>query len=222
MLERTVGISSRNLENEKNIDIAYKKSKLMQLFLTDPDIKDVLGKKEPKPLNRFVDPDNPTEDELKIRNKILDYNEKIKRPQILDYLKLNGVQDEVLNYICFDIYDERLNYDNKAFKNQYVIVMIFVNENDMQSEIATNIKMLDSDGNLADTKYYYQRADLLAYLVKDLLSWSNELGMQLICAMDQPSIIDNGYYRREIRFVNNAPNTVSTHRGLHNRYERAN
>lgn len=222
MIERTVAISSRNLEEIKNIDLVYKKSKLMQVFKTDPDIKNVLGVKPPLPLNVYKDEENPTEEEIKVRNSILDYNKKIKHPQIIDYLKLNNTQDEVVNYICFDIYDERNDYDNKGFKRQYVIVMIMINENDMNSMIATDIKEIDSEGKLTTSKYYFQRADLLSYIIKDLLSWSNEFGIQLVCYQDQPKIIDGGYYCRELRFVTNTPNTVSKHRGMHNRYERVN
>ena len=60
----------RDLDNIKNNDIIYKKYLLKEMFEEDPDIKEVLRVLEPKPLNEFSNPNNPTEEELKIRQEI--------------------------------------------------------------------------------------------------------------------------------------------------------
>ena len=49
---------------------------LKEMFEEDPDIKEVLRVLEPKPLNEYLDPNNPTEAELRIRQEIIEYNEK--------------------------------------------------------------------------------------------------------------------------------------------------
>ena len=60
-MKRDIKGISRDLDNRKNNDIIYKKDKLLKMFNEDPDLKDVLGVLEPKPLNRYKDADNPTE-----------------------------------------------------------------------------------------------------------------------------------------------------------------
>lgn len=104
-MKRDIANIKRDLDNRHNNDIIYKKDELMKIFNEDPDLKEVLGAKQPKPLNKYRDKDNPTEEELKKRQEILDYNEAIKHDQIVPWIKLNGVQKEVLNFIMFDIWD---------------------------------------------------------------------------------------------------------------------
>lgn len=201
MIERKPWEITRNLEDITNSDIISKKRKIKELFLNDPDLLSVLGAKDPFPLNKFADPSNPTEEELRKREEILTYNDKIQHEQILDYLKVNDIQDEVLNFIMFDIHDERPNPDNQAFKIQYIVVMIVINENDMTTE------------------YDISRADLLDYIVRDILQWSNALGAKLVPALDSPQVLDRKYYSRELRFRVDQINSLPVH-GLVNKYDR--
>ena len=198
-MKRDIANIVRDLENKKNNDIIWKKSKLMEMFKEDPDLIEILGQKPKRPLNKYADPDNPTEEELKLRQEIEDYNEKVQHEQIIPWLKLNGIQKEVLNFIMFDIDDTDVSYSNNVIKNQYLIVMCLVHEDDMETE------------------YGIARTDLLDYIVKDLLCWTNALGMQLKCVNDFQDIVDNKYYARTIKFKIEAPNNVQ---GGGNRYDR--
>lgn len=187
-------------KNKDSFDIIYKKDKIMDVFTSDPDLLEILGKKDPRPLNDFVDPDHPTEEEQKLRNEILLYNESIQHQQILKYLRLNGIQDEVLNFIMFNISDVSVLPSNRAIKNQYLTVMCLVHPDDMETE------------------YGILRTDLLSYIVKDLLCWSNVLGMHLECESDVPEIIDKKYHCRTLRFKIEAPNNIQKTGG--NKYDR--
>ena len=198
-MQRDIASIMRDLENKKNNDIIWKKNKLMEMFKEDPDLIEILGQKPIRPLNKYADVDNPTEEELKLRKEIEDYNDKVQHEQIIPWLKLNGIQKEVLNFIMFDIDDTDVSYSNNVIKNQYLIVMCLVHEDDMETE------------------YDIPRTDLLDYIVKDLLCWTNALGMQLKCVNDFRDIVDSKYYARTIKFKIEAPNNVQ---GGGNRYDR--
>ena len=198
-MKRDIANIKRDLENKKNNDIIWKKNKLMEMFKEDPDLLEILGQKPRRPLNKYVDKNNPTEEELKLRQEIMDYNEKIEHEQIVPWLKLNGIQKEVLNFVMFDIDDSDVSYTNNVIKNQYLIVMCLVHEDDMETE------------------YGIARTDLLDYIVKDLLCWTNALGMQLKCVNDFQDIIDSKYYCRTIKFKIQEINNVQ---GGGNKYDR--
>lgn len=189
-MKRDIANIKRNLEDKQNNDIIYKKYKLEEMFNEDPDIKEILGTKELLPRNKFVNPNSPTEEELAERKKIDEYNRKAQKKQILPYLKLNGIQKEVLNFLMFEIDDKGASYTNPIIKTQVITVMCLVHEDDMETE------------------YGILRTDLLSYLVKDLLNWSNALGMQMQCTKDYGDIIDSKYYCRTIAFTIEAPNQV--------------
>ena len=198
-MKRDIANIKRDLENKKNNDIIWKKNKLMEMFKEDPDLLEILGQKPRRPLNKYADKDNPTEEELKLRQEIMDYNEKIEHEQIVPWLKLNGIQKEVLNFVMFDIDDTDVSYSNNVIKNQYLIIMCLVHEDDMETE------------------YGIARTDLLDYIVKDLLCWTNALGMQLKCVNDFQDIVDSKYYARTIKFVIKTENNVQ---GGGNKYDR--
>ena len=193
----------RDLEEKRNNDIILKKNKLEEMFYQDPDLLEVLGQKEKQPLNQYADPNNPTDEELEERRKILDYNERISHKQIIPFLKLNELQKEVVNFIMFDIEDSLIRYGTSdAIKQQNIVVMCLVQEDDM------------------NTQYGIQRADLLSYIVRDLLCWTNALGSQLRLASDYPEVTDSKYYCRTLKFIIEAPNVVKGHMGKNNKYDR--
>ena len=198
-MKRDISEIVRDLESKKNNDIIWKKDKLMTMFKEDPDLLEILGQKPKRPLNKMSNP--PTKEEIKMRHEIEEYNEKIQHDQIIPWLKLNGIQKEVLNFIMFDIDDTDVSYVNNVIKNQYLIVMCLVHEDDMETE------------------YNIPRTDLLDYIVKDLLCWTNALGMQLKCVNDFNDIIDSKYYARTIKFKIEAPNNIANNRGG-NKYDR--
>lgn len=197
---RDISNITRDLENRKNNDIIRKKAIVQKMFEDDPDIIELLGAKPKRPKNKFADPNNPTEEELKKRKEIDDYNERISKKQILPYLKLIGIQNEILNFIMFDIEDRDVSY-NPAIKEQCITVMCLVHEDDV------------------NTEYGVCRQDLLSYVVKDLLCWTNSLGKQLQCINDYCDIIDFKYYCRTLKFRINEPNTQG-YMGRNNSYDR--
>ena len=202
-MQRDIANIVRDLENKKNNDIIWKKDKLLKMFKEDPDLIEILGQKPKRPLNKYVYPNKPTEEELKLRKEIEEYNEKIQHEQIVPWLKLNGIQKEVLNFIMFDIDDTDVSYTNNVIKNQYLIIMCLVHEDDMETE------------------YGIPRTDLLDYIVKDLLCWTNALGMQLKCVNDFNDIIDTKYYCRTIKFKIQEFNSSGFREGLGgNKYDR--
>ncbi len=169
-------------KNKENYDIIFKKQKIKEILESDPDIVELLGMKEPRPLNQYADPNNPTPDELKLREEIETYNLSITHEQIVPWLKLNNIQKEVLNFIMYDIRDDHPNYDNPAVKEQYIDFMIMVHQSDM------------------DTEYGVPRADLLDQVVRDLFSRSNVFGKCAVTFSDNPSIVDDKYYCRTVTF----------------------
>lgn len=198
-MKRDLSHIKRDLEDRKNNDIIWRKSVIKEALESDPDILEILGRKDKRPKNKYKDPSNPTEEELEIRKGIETYNEKVSKDQIIPFLKLNGIQEEVLNFIMFDIKDDSVSYTNNVIKKQQLIVMCIVSEEDM------------------DTEYGIMRADLLSYLVKDILCWSDVTGMQMKMIEDSPRIMDNRYYCRSITFEIMATNEMRY--GNPNRYD---
>ena len=191
---REIDKIARDLENKNNSDIIWKKEKIEKLFYNDPDLLEILGQKEKRPHIAGETKEEATE--------VDSYNEAISHKQILKYLKLNGVQKEVLNFVMFDILDSDTFDSNSFIKEQYLIVMCLVHEDDM------------------DTEYGIVRTDLLAYIIMDLLCWTNELGMQLRYENNYYDIVDSKYYARTLKFRIQAPNTMKGHMGKHNLYDR--
>ena len=132
-MQRDISKIIRDLEKKENNDIINKKNLVEKMFKDDPDLLEILGSKEKQPLNKYVDPDNPTDEELEKRSQILDYNERVTHKQILPYCKLNGLQKEVLNFVMFDINDNSVSYVNQIIKKQQLIVICLVHEDDMET-----------------------------------------------------------------------------------------
>ena len=189
---------TRILDDIKNNDIIYKKRIVKDLFENDPDLKTVLGQLPKLPYKREVNKGHPTEAELEERKQIDEYNKKVSKPQILSFLKVNDIQKEVLNFIMFDISDERPSYTSEIIKQQYLTVVILVHEDDM------------------DTEYGIDRVDLLGYIVKDLLCWSNKTGLTMKLYSDTPEISDTKYYSRILKFLIKATNTNNFRHGMMN------
>lgn len=174
----------RNLEDITKDDVIFKKNKVKEALKNDPDIEAALNRPSPRPiLPKMTD---------KQKEEAKEYNKKISKPQIIDYVKLNDLQTDVLNYVMFDIFTERGSYNNQAFQSQYLDIFCVVNESDIETE------------------YSFNRADWLAYIVKDLFNQSSGLGKRMTLYYDQPNIMDNQYYYRELRFKMDALDTNRT------------
>ena len=201
-MTRDLSSISRVLDNVKNNDIIFKKAKIKELFENDPDLKDVLGQLPKLPLNKYADKNNPTDEELAERKRIVEYNHKVSKPQIIPFLKVNDIQTEVLNFIMFDISDDRPSYTSDLMKNQVLTIFILVQEDNMETE------------------YNIERADLLAYIVKDILGNSNATGLRMKPYSDKFNVTETSYYCRTLEFLIHAPNTNNFRSGTQrNSYE---
>lgn len=185
---------TRDFENVKNDDVIYIKKKVEEIFEKDPDLLDMLGIPEKKIKHKGM-----TEEE---KLDIEDYNTRITDPAIIPWLKLNDIIMKVQNVVMFDVSTERMNYDNPAFSRQHLNVMIMIHESSM------------------DTEFNIPRADLVAYIIKDLINRTDVLGMNVVLSYDQPRIVDNAFYCREMRFTSNQVNRTPGHPGLGNKYDK--
>lgn len=197
---RDIASIQRDLENKKeNGDIVRAKTIIEKTFQDDPDLREVLNMPDLKPYIKYNDSDNPTPAEIRKRKEAEIYNYNLLRKHICPWLKLNGLQKDVSNYIMFEVRDYGVaNYD-KVIKYQQVQVMCVVHEQNMETE------------------YGIPRHDLLGCIVKDLLNFSNCLGTQLTCLYDDTDIIDNIYYCRVLKFQRETP--VESYSGMNNKHE---
>lgn len=202
-MKRDISKIVRELDDYKNNDIIFRKHKVLEVLREDPDLQYVLNKKQKLPLNRYKDPKNPTEQQKRERERILAYNDKVSKPQIIQYLKLNDIQTDVLNYIMFDISDDRASYTSDLMKNQMLTVMCLVHENDMDTEFQD-----------------ITRVDLLSYIIVDIINRSNFAGIHFTLQSNKPQITDTKYYARTLTFLVKTPNTNNFRNGsLGNSYE---
>lgn len=201
-MKRDLSSISRVLDDVHNNDIIYKKNKIKEMLNADPDLKEVLGQLPKLPLNKYADKNNPTEEELKERKRIEEYNEKVSHEQIIPFLKVNEIQTEVVNFVMFDIGDDRPSYTSDMIKNQTLTIMILVQEDDM------------------DTEYGICRTDLLAYIIKDIIGNSNATGLRMKPYSDTFGVTESQYYSRTLQFLIHAPNTNNFRTGnQRNSYE---
>jgi len=158
----------RNL-NEIDDDIIYKKRKIKQILYKDADIIEALN-------NPTLDKNNPDE--------YIDVN-------IFDYVRIPGTQDEVKNFICFEIDDVNISDTNNVMKQQIITFYSMVH--------IDNIK----------TQYNMSRHDLLAYIIKDIFNWSDILGStQFKLISSKTDLIDVKYYTRIQQFKSITPNSL--------------
>lgn len=173
---------NRNFEDITQDVIVYQKNKVKEVLMGDPDLKSALGTLEPRPKNKFKDPQNPTEKELQLRSEIEEYNRKIQKPQIIDYIKIDDLQTDVLNYIMYDMVTSYPSDKDSNICYTYLDIFCVVNEADMETEYPMN------------------RVDLLSSIISDLFNQSSFLGRRLWLYSNEPKILDSYYYAREMRF----------------------
>ena len=184
---------TRYLEDIEKDDIIARKKYIKKIFEDDPDLLDQLGKITPRKHT-----DGETDEESQ---EVDGFNSRIKDPEIIPWLKINPTITNVQNSVLFDIYTERGSYDNPTFLRQYLICMVMIKEESM-----------DGDNGIP-------RADIVAYIIKDLLNRTDALGMHLMLYSDEPKVVDGGFYARELRFVINQPNYISGQLSNGNKYD---
>lgn len=159
-------------------DIIEKKSIVGELFYADPDIIEALD-------NSKIDPTCPDEAMFEC---------------IYPFIRIPGVQDESKSYICYTFDDNGTSHTNKAMKEQFLKVMVFVHQ------------------DIVKTKMGVGRHDLLGFLIKDILNQSNALGMQLNCIFDREGATDTKYVTRTLQFEMTTPGSMKPYKT--NPYER--
>lgn len=107
---------------------------------------------------------------------------------IFSFLKVPGTQDEVKNFICFEVYDVSVPYESLIKKN--ISFRTITHENDFK------------------TDWGIARQDLLAAIIKNEFDWSNVFGMHLEKVYDKGRIAENGYYYREFIYETTVPNNL--------------
>ena len=108
---------------------------------------------------------------------------------IFDYIRVPGSTTEVKNFICFDIRQDDVLATNSYMKQQVYIFSVFSHEDDIK------------------TPYGISRHDLLSYLIRDIFSYSNIFGTQLVEISNVPGILDSYYSNRTIKFEAITPNS---------------
>lgn len=190
------------IEDIEKDDIIWRKKKIKKIFDEDPDLLELLGEITP------IQHEKGETEERK--QEVDDYNKRIKQPEIIPWLKINPTITNVQNCILFDFYTERLNYDNPNFMQQYFVCMIMIRE-----------EAMEYNDNQEEGEYL-SRADVVAYVVKDLLNRTDALGMHLILSMDEPKVVDGGFYCRELRFTIKQPSYINGQITNGNKYDKWN
>lgn len=167
----------RDIQNIDD-DIIRKKRIIGEMIYSDPDIIEVLNNPE-------IDPSCP--DEAMYNN-------------IYPFIRIPGTQDVSKSFITFMLDDMETAQVNKAFKTQFLKVVIFVHK------------------DLTKTNYGAERHDLLAYLIKDVFHLSNKLGLQLNLISDREGVTDADYCTRTLQFEMTTPNSMKPYKT--NQYEK--
>jgi hypothetical protein len=111
---------------------------------------------------------------------------------IFDYIRIPDTQDEVRNFICFDVEDDRESYTNNLTKIMSMQFFCISHEDDIKTEFGI------------------PREDVLGYLVTDIVGWSDFLGngTRWKKYYDKTEIIDVKWHARIIKFKTESPNNI--------------
>ena len=109
---------------------------------------------------------------------------------IYPFIRIPGTLDKVKNFICFSVDDIEPVTDNEIMKTQYIQVQIFCHADDI------------------DTGLGIARHDLLSYFVRDILNWSNVIGLQFKLVYNRESVTDTNFSCRLLKFEATKPNSM--------------
>lgn len=110
---------------------------------------------------------------------------------IYGFIRVPGTQDTVRNFICFTVDDIEDHRFNEVMKTQYVQFTTICHLSDIKTE------------------YGIDRHDLLGYLVRETLNWTNIFGLQFKLIYNKESTIDGDYYCRTLKFEATKPNSLN-------------
>ena len=113
---------------------------------------------------------------------------------IFGFIRIPNTQDTVRNFICFTVDDIEEHRFNEVMKLQDIQFVIICHLNDMKTE------------------YGIDRHDLLGYLIRDTINWTNLFGLQFKLIYNKESTIDGDYYCRTLKFEATKPNSLNNAR----------
>lgn len=113
---------------------------------------------------------------------------------IFGFIRIPGTQDTVRNFICVTVDDIEEHRFNEVMKLQDITFTVICHLSDMK------------------TKYGIDRHDLLGYLIRESINWTNLFGLQFKLIYNKESTIDGDYYCRTLKFEAKKPNALNNAR----------
>lgn len=113
---------------------------------------------------------------------------------IFGFIRIPNTQDAVRNFICVTVDDIEEHRFNEVMKLQNITFTVICHLNDMK------------------TKYGIDRHDLLGYLIRESINWTNLFGLQFKLIYNKESTIDGDYYCRTLKFEAIKPNSLNNAR----------
>ena len=113
---------------------------------------------------------------------------------IFGFIRIPNTQDTVRNFICVTVDDIEEHRFNEVMKLQDITFTVICHLSDMK------------------TKYGIDRHDLLGYLIRDSINWTNLFGLQFKLIYNKESTIDGDYYCRTLKFEAIKPNSLNNAR----------
>ena len=113
---------------------------------------------------------------------------------IFGFIRVPTTQDTVRNFICFIIDDIEDHRYNEVMKYQQIQFTVICHLDEMKTE------------------YGMDRHDLLGYLIRDTMNWTNMFGLQFKLIYNKESTIDSDYYCRTLKFEAIKPNQLNNAR----------
>lgn len=108
---------------------------------------------------------------------------------IFGFIRIPSTQDTVRNFICVTVDDIEEHRFNEIMKYQDITFVAICHLNDMKTE------------------YGVDRHDLLGYLIRESINWTNLFGLQFKLIYNKESTIDGDYYCRTLKFQAIKPNS---------------
>ena len=121
----------------------------------------------------------------------LDSPDEFLDDNIYAFIRVPKIQDTVRNFICFTVDDIEENRWNEVMKTQYLQFYCISHLDDMKTE------------------YGIDRHDLLGYLVRDIMNWTNIFGLQFKLLSNKEKTMDGDYYCRVLTFEATKPNHLN-------------
>jgi hypothetical protein len=113
---------------------------------------------------------------------------------IFGFIRIPNTQDTVRNFICVTVDDIEEHRFNEVMKVQNITFTVICHLSDMK------------------TQYGVDRHDLLGYLIRESINWTNLFGLQFKLIYNKESTIDGDYYCRTLKFEAIKPNSLNNAR----------